>query len=433
MGDTMRTIRTAGWVLALVLGAACSDSSGPAPRVDGLRAATATSVEGPAGARLPQWMAVQVLDQFSEPLAGVAVSWSVEAGGGSVQAVDAVTDAEGVARAYWTLGRALNVENRLAATVEGAQPVVFTGAARYSDERQIGVNTTVTAPATGMVGTAQTVTLVFRNPDGTPSIGAPVAFTVTSGGGTVTPTSTVTDSAGRATAAWTLGTTAGEQSMSYSVLGLGWPIVTTRATAAAPATLTAVDGGFRLTAPGDGQPVAVGVRDAYGNVVQGATVEWTVLAGGGSVSSAQTQTNASGTAATGWTAGAAVDGTVQRVRASVAGAAPVEFSRITKAFFFVLRSPPAPGPGATVTGTELRVEAGVVPYRALPREADRVTSFTLSVGDRTASFGLVNAPWRWMARLSLEGLPAGPLTYRVRAVDDQGREHEESVTFTYAP
>jgi len=53
---------------------------------------------------LPDPIAVRVVDQFNNGVAGAMVNFAVTAGGGSVSATDVATDANGEARVTWTLG-----------------------------------------------------------------------------------------------------------------------------------------------------------------------------------------------------------------------------------------------------------------------------------------------------------------------------------------
>lgn len=78
---------------------------------------TATALRGPAarlevttrrdfaspGSLLDTVTAI-VVDRFENRVAGAPIEWLVELGGGSVRALSAITDAQGVARAAWTLG-----------------------------------------------------------------------------------------------------------------------------------------------------------------------------------------------------------------------------------------------------------------------------------------------------------------------------------------
>ena len=128
---------------------------------------------------------------------------------------------------------------------------------------------------TGTVGTELPVALTVRVTDsGTrPVTGATVTWTVTGGGGTVTPTTGTTDSSGTASTRWTLGPAPGTNQATATVAGI--PAVTLNATAAAGTTSSVT-----VTTPilqiyeGDTVQLVATARDASGNVLPGKTVTW---------------------------------------------------------------------------------------------------------------------------------------------------------------
>ncbi len=83
------------------------------------------SQEGTAGILLDEPFVVSVLDENSAAMAGVVVSFSVTAGGGTLSAAMAPTNANGLASAWLTLGSDAGT-NTVAATVEGLRTVTFT-------------------------------------------------------------------------------------------------------------------------------------------------------------------------------------------------------------------------------------------------------------------------------------------------------------------
>lgn len=94
----------------------------------------------PAGSAVPVRPAVRVTED-GEPVAGVAVTFAVTAGGGTVEGAAQVTNGDGLARVdEWVLGPAAGL-NRLEATAEGAGagPVVFTaeGTAESGVDRMV--------------------------------------------------------------------------------------------------------------------------------------------------------------------------------------------------------------------------------------------------------------------------------------------------------
>lgn len=170
----LRPIRTGGRRLAVIVLvgwlAACGGGGGtagdtpspsesptpsPSPVVltltrlagDGQTAAPGTAVAVP-----PE---VVLRDDGGQPVAGVAVRFEVEQGGGSVASADAATDADGRASCgAWTLGAAKG-PNRLAARVEGVAAVSFMATAAVVSE---GVGVSILAPVdTQIVGDAVTV------------------------------------------------------------------------------------------------------------------------------------------------------------------------------------------------------------------------------------------------------------------------------------
>ncbi|MEO8452270.1 MAG: hypothetical protein ABI647_20940 [Gemmatimonadota bacterium] len=80
-----------------------------------------------AGTGVPVAPSVVVKDQNARPVAGAAVAFAVDSGGGAVTAANAVTGSDGVASSGgWALGLG---RNRLRATVAGLPPVFFTATA----------------------------------------------------------------------------------------------------------------------------------------------------------------------------------------------------------------------------------------------------------------------------------------------------------------
>jgi len=80
---------------------------------------------GAVGTALAQDFVVRVEDQAGTPTAGVTVTWSVTAGGGSIAPTTDVTDANGLSQARLTLG-AVDGTNTAQATVQGLTPITFT-------------------------------------------------------------------------------------------------------------------------------------------------------------------------------------------------------------------------------------------------------------------------------------------------------------------
>jgi len=191
------------------------------------------------------------------------------------------------------------------------------------------------------VGAAPAVKVTDANGD--PVAGVNVTFTVTGGGGSISPASPATiatDAGGIATlTSWTLGTVAGVNNNTVSASATvpnGSPVIfTATATAGAANTIAANSAttqsgtaGSSVTAP------SVIVTDAFGNPVGGVDVTFTLTAdgNGGSISPgspAVVTTNSSGIASLAtWTLGTDVgtDNNTVDASAAVPNGSPVTFT-----------------------------------------------------------------------------------------------------------
>lgn len=183
----------------------------------------------------------------------------------------------------------------------------------------------------GMAGSMLPDSLVISVTDGEsrPVVNRSISFDVTSGG-TVQPSSVLTNGEGMAVFHWVLGTTSGEQSLDA---GLGTPgqlspKVTFVATAVpGPVQAIAAMSGDGQSAPAGTpllQPLVVRLLDTFGNGVSGATVDWQASAG--SLNQQTVITGEDGTASVVWTLGPTVGD--QTTTASFQGAAgsPITFT-----------------------------------------------------------------------------------------------------------
>jgi adhesin/invasin len=157
----------------------------------------------------------------------------------------------------------------------------------------------------GIAGTALALPLVVKVTDeiGRPVTGQTIEFSVSSGGGGVSPASAQTDTDGRASTVWTLGPGAGAQEVEAHAIGGGAPddlIVSFSATAVAGtgSLLVAVSGDDQSAAVNSvlAESLVVRASDAGGNPVAGVTVRWSVQ-GGGSIDPETAVTGENGRAA----------------------------------------------------------------------------------------------------------------------------------------
>ncbi|HJS44305.1 MAG TPA: Ig-like domain-containing protein, partial [Gemmatimonadales bacterium] len=263
---------------------------------------------------------VIVRDAFNNPVSGVSVTFTVTSGGGTIAPASPATiatDINGIATlASWTLGPTAGANTLTAASTGLAgSPVTFTATGTAGAATQIAMQAGNGQSATVNSAVATDPSVVVRDAFNNPVSSVSVTFTVTGGGGTISPASPATiatDINGIATlTSWTLGPTAGANTLTAASTGLtGSPVAFTATGTAGAATQIAIQAGNGQSATVSSAVTtdpAVLVRDAFNNVVSGVSVTFTVTGGGGTIapaSPATIVTNASGIAAlTTWTLG----------------------------------------------------------------------------------------------------------------------------------
>jgi hypothetical protein len=264
---------------------------------------------GTAGAALPESLVVQVNDQFGNPVSGTTVSWTVS-GGGTVNPTNVVTGANGQAAVERTLGAGSGAQVAAASSagLKGS-PVIFTHTAGAGAPAalQIVQGNNNTAPAGFALAESLVVRLVDANGNGV--AGRPVAWAVTGGGGTPSPTSSNTDANGLAATRWTLGTTAGPNALIASTAGFVANFSAT-GTSDVPTKISIFSGNNQTGAAGQALPndPTVLVQDANNNPVANVAVTFAVTGGGGTVvPTTAVATGANGRASvTSWTLGSAL-------------------------------------------------------------------------------------------------------------------------------
>lgn len=192
--------------------------------------------------------------------------------------------------------------------------------------------------------------------DGRPATRRTLTLRPSHGG---TATATATDSRGETTVQWTLGGTAGAQTL--EVMAPGDSVVLARVTATAQpgaaAALQLASGGGQVGDPGTVLRDSVVVRtvDTFGNGVPATPVSFSMRRGGGTLSALSVLSGADGRAAVAWTPG--YEAVRQEIGASAVGvAAPLVVSAAldtTRAIVYV-SVPDTVAAGSTVTA-EVRV------------------------------------------------------------------------------
>ena len=318
----MRTIHRVSLVLAAVAMIACGGGGGgssstttPTQTTQTLAKVAGDAQSATVGASVATAPSVKVTNSSGAGVSGVAITFAVASGGGSVAGASQTTDANGVATVGgWTLGQVAGA-NSLTATAAGTvtgSPVTFTatgnaGAATQMS-KQAGDAQQGLAGATLTTAPAVLLKDQFNNP--VPNVA--VTFAVATGGGSVTGGSATTGANGVATVgSWKLGNTPGANTLTATATGnniAGNPATFSATGAVGPAAAIAkVAGDNQTAAPGSAvaTPPTVRVTDAAGNNVSGAGVTFAVASGGGAVAGGSQLTATDGTAKpTSWTLGA---------------------------------------------------------------------------------------------------------------------------------
>ncbi|WP_373067916.1 leishmanolysin-related zinc metalloendopeptidase [Gemmatimonas sp.] len=187
-------------------------------------------------------------------------------------------------------------------------------------------STTVAAAVAAAVAAVPTVRITDAKGKGIKNV--MVRWRIASGSGKVVNDSVRTSGSGDATSGgWTLGTTAGQQTLQATADGIATVTFTATATAGPLARLTPVSLGDQQATVNTPVPLLPAVRaeDQFGNPVAGAAVVFTIVQGNGVILGAQQSSNELGIAAVGgWTIGTAIG--QQIVTATATGAQPAVFN-----------------------------------------------------------------------------------------------------------
>ena len=245
------------------------------------------------GTTLPTALVVEVVDEAGNPVVAAPVTWVVTAGGGTLSPATGTTDASGRASTSWTLGATAGTNTALA-IVSGVGQAEFnaTAAAGTASEIRVVSGDGQTGQAGG--GLASPLVVQVLDDGENPVSGVAVTWTVTSGGGSVSPASAATGADGQASTAWTLGPGTGTQRVQAAATGAGSVRFEATSTAGAASVLglvTQPSATAQAGVPFGSQPV-VQVRDAAGNPVQapGVTVTAAIASGAGQLIGTASQT-----------------------------------------------------------------------------------------------------------------------------------------------
>lgn len=294
----------------------------------------------PVRTTLPLSLQVRVTDGRNKAVADVAVSWSVEEDGGSVSAATApsFTDRSGIVRVNRTLGWTAGVHGTTASIVASPNSSVrFTAVAHVQGATQIGLHPDNHGhqQSDTVLASLDPYRVLVRDHNDVPVAGVNVNWSAV-GGGSLTRMVSTTDASGVAEAVHVLDRWAGKQQVRAYVTGLVGSPVEFEATAhpGSPVALRPKAGDDQLVAVHAAmQPFVVALEDAHGNSIGGATIDWEVTGGGGSIAPSRTVTAHSppfGAVALATRTAAAAEGTFQtRATASELAAAPHAVFRTT--------------------------------------------------------------------------------------------------------
>ena len=249
----------------------CREPVGPDAKRTTLSPASSTQLTGTVGTSVVEAPSVTVRDASGRAVAGVAVTFSVRSGGGTIRTPRVVSSSDGVARvAAWTLGTAPG-PNTIAAMNASGDSVVFAadavaGPPFYLLKVDGGDGQRAQPGAALGVRPRVRVLDVYGNP----LSGITVTFAVEAGGGSVSEAQAVSDTAGIAESGeWVLGSP-GIQRMVARVGQLVSEPFTAKAIA--PPFTCAPYTGLPLQATFRSELTAVSCKDAQGRSLEAYTI-----------------------------------------------------------------------------------------------------------------------------------------------------------------
>ncbi len=215
-------------------------SAGPASSI---AAVSSTAQSAPAGSTVSAPPSVRVADSNNNPVSGVAVTFAVASGGGSIVPGDGAvsTNASGIATlTSWTLGAAPGA-NSVTATAAGlvGSPVAFNATGTAAAATQLGITTQPGGAVSGVNLTTQPVVEVRdANGDRVTTSTAAVTAVITSGTGALVGTATVNAVAGVATFTTLRVNGSGDHQLQFTAAGLTAASSNTFAVTQVPASLS---------------------------------------------------------------------------------------------------------------------------------------------------------------------------------------------------
>jgi hypothetical protein len=149
---------------------------------------------------------------------------------------------------------------------------------------------------------AQPLVVLVTGGGGAPLANTPVAWTIGTGGGTLSDTTVMTDAAGHAQTTYTPGTTVTMAHVNAQAGSLTGVVFNISLVAGPPTTVQKFGSDSPAAVAGSKLTLSVRVVDAFGNPISGSVVNWSAATG--TVSVATSTTDAGGVATVQYTLGA---------------------------------------------------------------------------------------------------------------------------------
>jgi hypothetical protein len=381
------------------------------------------------GRVLPQKVVVRATNRRGMPAAGKTVAFRVTDGQGSVDPVSAVTDADGRARATWTLGGDPGRQTLFASVenVDSALAIVAEADPIASNTRAAAIVERLRARAGEVL--ADSVGVRITDSTGRALADVPVRWTALDGG-TIEALAPRTDSVGVAHARWTLAKRTGTQRVRVQVgsgaTGGGQSIapvtIIADALAGMPSAMEVVNGDGQRAPAGSTLPKSIAIRvvDASGNGA--ADVAVVLSPSGGSLPDTAIRTDSAGIARTRWTLGHSageyalavhVDGIKKLLKVS-ARATPAKAANLS------FDDVPSPASDKSTRAKTRRLAAVVTDIYGNP-VPDAPVTFAVKSGAVTPARAVTDAKGRVSLRWLLGTKPGEQtLTGVVRASDVRG-------------
>ncbi len=264
---------------------------------------------GIPGLPLPEPFSVRVVDRYSNPVPGVEVVFSIQAGGGSFEGAHTLrtsTDEFGEASALLTLATAAEESQIVEARVFSIETAILfqaTGQADTPARLEIVSGGVQAGQAGQLLDTPLTVEVSDQH--GNPISGQQIEFSVLSSDGSLVNQTTgqesqvilvSTDMLGRASTWYILGTDVSvSNQVKAALVGVDPPslsvIFTLQVHPAMGANIQLLSGDTQVGTVGEplAQPMVVLIRDQHDNIVPGASVRFQIIVGEGQLIGSQAQ------------------------------------------------------------------------------------------------------------------------------------------------